>query len=124
MTSPAPDPALRPAGAPPRFLARSWRVLRTPSISRLFAVVFLAIAIAGLADRIAVWQSARRTQSDMVALSQRLEALSRFSPSPALQAELAAMQELAAEVGDNAIQDRKSTRLNSSHVAISYAVFC
>src|SRR5437870_3732180 len=104
MTSPAPDPALRPAGAPPRFLARSWRVLRTPSISRLFAVVFLAIAIAGLADRIAVWQSARRTQSDMVALSQRLEALSRFSPSPALQAELAAMQELAAEVGDNAIQ--------------------
>src|SRR5207253_10209663 len=26
-------------------------------------------------------------------------------------------------VGD-AVQDRKSTRLNSSHVAISYAVFC
>src|SRR5207253_3315636 len=24
----------------------------------------------------------------------------------------------------NSIQDRKSTRLNSSHVAISYAVFC
>src|SRR5690625_5332442 len=24
----------------------------------------------------------------------------------------------------NAIKDRKSTRLNSSHVAISYAVFC
>src|SRR5207253_8157126 len=26
--------------------------------------------------------------------------------------------------GGDAIQDRKSTRLNSSHVAISYAVFC
>src|SRR5690625_6911608 len=26
--------------------------------------------------------------------------------------------------GDGAGQDRKSTRLNSSHVAISYAVFC
>src|SRR5690625_6663292 len=26
--------------------------------------------------------------------------------------------------GGNAIEDRKSTRLNSSHVAISYAVFC
>src|SRR5690625_5848728 len=26
--------------------------------------------------------------------------------------------------GSNAQQDRKSTRLNSSHVAISYAVFC
>src|SRR5690625_1988204 len=29
-----------------------------------------------------------------------------------------------AEVVDKAIRDRKSTRLNSSHVAISYAVFC
>src|SRR5690625_5983051 len=27
-------------------------------------------------------------------------------------------------VGDNFYADRKSTRLNSSHVAISYAVFC
>src|SRR5690625_6776107 len=26
--------------------------------------------------------------------------------------------------GDEEAQDRKSTRLNSSHVAISYAVFC
>src|SRR5690625_6694160 len=26
--------------------------------------------------------------------------------------------------GDRILQDRKSTRLNSSHVAISYAVFC
>ncbi|HEV2749127.1 MAG TPA: ATP-binding protein [Gemmatimonadales bacterium] len=103
MTSPAPDPTLRPAGAPSRFLARSWRLLATPSISRLFAVAFVAIAVAGLADRYAVWQSARRTQSDMVALTQRLERLSRFSPSPALQAELAAMQELTADVGDNAI---------------------
>src|SRR5690625_821886 len=29
-----------------------------------------------------------------------------------------------AEDGDGAARDRKSTRLNSSHVAISYAVFC
>src|ERR1035438_10430437 len=28
------------------------------------------------------------------------------------------------EVGHNAIGDRKSTRLNSSHLGISYAVFC
>src|SRR5690625_2952172 len=27
-------------------------------------------------------------------------------------------------LGDRALPDRKSTRLNSSHVAISYAVFC
>src|SRR5258708_21400810 len=37
--------------------------------------------------------------------------------------------ELAADVGDLAVavaaeQDRKSTRLNSSHQIISYAVFC
>ena len=104
MTSPAPDPALRPAGAPSRFLIRSWRLVATPSISRLFAAAFVVIAIAGLADRIAVWQSARRTQSDMIALTQRLEQLSRFSPSPSLHAELAAMQETTVEVGDNAIQ--------------------
>src|SRR5690625_5450872 len=27
-------------------------------------------------------------------------------------------------MSDDVVQDRKSTRLNSSHVAISYAVFC
>src|SRR5690625_5030632 len=31
---------------------------------------------------------------------------------------------VAAEVAREDVQDRKSTRLNSSHVAISYAVFC
>src|SRR5437868_13266756 len=30
----------------------------------------------------------------------------------------------AAALGMNAVRDRKSTRLNSSHVSISYAVFC
>ena len=29
-----------------------------PSISRLFAAAFLAIAVAGLADRVATWRSA------------------------------------------------------------------
>ena len=122
MTSPAPDPELRPAGAPSRLLARPWRLLATPSISRLFAVAFLAIAIAGLADRFAVWQNARRTQSDMVALTQRLEGLSRFSPSPALQAELAAMQETAAEVGDNAIQAAVQSTVLFAIVLVALAV--
>src|SRR5438034_4428195 len=35
-----------------------------PSISRLFAAAFLAIAVAGLAERVAIWRSARRTQAD------------------------------------------------------------
>jgi len=75
-----------------------------PSISRLFAAAFLAIAVAGLADRVATWRSARRTQADMIELSQRLVQLARVSPSPALQPQIAALRELAAEVGDNAIQ--------------------
>src|SRR5438034_11140997 len=29
-----------------------------------------------------------------------------------------------AEIGPGALEDRKSTRLNSSHTVISYAVFC
>ena len=75
-----------------------------PSISRLFAAAFLAIAVAGLADRIATWRSARRTQADMIELSQRLEQLARGAPSPGVQPEIAALRELAAEVGDDAIQ--------------------
>src|SRR5207253_11368801 len=33
-------------------------------------------------------------------------------------------QHLSGDTLEIAIEDRKSTRLNSSHVAISYAVFC
>ncbi len=80
-----------------------------PSISRLFAAAFLAIAVAGLADRVATWRSARRTQADMIELSQRLQRLARVSPSPALQPQIEAMEELAAEVGDNAIQAAAQT---------------
>src|SRR5438309_6329469 len=64
-----------------------------PSISRLFAAAFLAIAVAGLADRIATWRSARRTQADMIELSQRLEQLARVSPSPAREAQVAALRD-------------------------------
>ncbi|HVH68716.1 MAG TPA: ATP-binding protein [Gemmatimonadales bacterium] len=106
MTMPVPTPALRSSPAPggAGLLRRSWRFLRTPSISRLFAVAFLAIAVAGVARQVAFWVSARRTQSDMVELSQRLEALARFSSAPAAQAQILTMRDLAAEVGDNAIQ--------------------
>src|SRR5438309_9316151 len=37
---------------------------------------------------------------------------------------LAQLQDIGREVGISAEQDRKSTRLNSSHSSISYAVFC
>src|SRR5690625_6311927 len=38
--------------------------------------------------------------------------------------ELMAFCQIASTLGASLILDRKSTRLNSSHVAISYAVFC
>src|SRR5260370_20825313 len=122
MTAPVPAPA--PASlAPPAPTARGGRGgavapapdasrpeapaaagRRTPSISRAFAVAFLVIAAALVAGRVATWVSARRTQANMIELTDRLERLERFSPSPALKADVAAMQELAAEVGDDAIQ--------------------
>src|SRR3989449_6687502 len=80
-----------------------------PSISRLFAAAFLAIAVAGLAERVAIWRSARRPQADMIELSQRPEQLAGVSPPPALEPEIVAMRELAAEVGDNAIQAAAQT---------------
>ena len=83
--------------------------LRAPSFSRVFAVAFLGIAVAGLADLIATWQSARRTQAAMIVLTQRLEDLERASAAPAFRSELAAMRELTAEVGDDAIQTAVQT---------------
>ena len=88
----------------PGLWARSWRLFRAPSISQLFGAAFIVVAVAGLADRIAVWRSARRTQAAMIDLSQRLEQLDRVSPSPTLRARIADMQDLTADVGDEAIQ--------------------
>src|SRR5690625_6168201 len=53
------------------------------------------------------------------------EANSQLPPEAATWARLAKITEEAGEVVAAHIgEDRKSTRLNSSHVAISYAVFC
>src|SRR5437870_6502580 len=113
MTS---SPPVSPTPAPPQ------RRRRTPSITGVFTAAFVAIAIALVADRFATWQSARRTQADMLDLTHRLEQLERLHPSLGLEVQTEMVRELAADVGDNAIQlaietrDRKSTRLNSSHV--------
>src|SRR5256885_6985070 len=107
-------PALRRRSCPatarsPICSGRMTHPSPVPSISRLFAAAFLAIAVAGLAERVAIWRSARRTQADMIELSQRLEQVARVSPSPALEPEIVAMRELAAELGDNAIQAAAQT---------------
>src|SRR3989442_11562783 len=41
-----------------------------------------------------------------------------------LQGSIEKLLQLSQELYDNDFLDRKSTRLNSSHVRISYAVFC
>src|SRR5690625_612931 len=43
---------------------------------------------------------------------------------PSAQFAMIAAREAWADAGVPEVEDRKSTRLNSSHVAISYAVFC
>src|SRR5690625_2760276 len=83
-----------------------------------------------------------RLYTDVVADTGDIEAIRRFQPldattNPSLLLRAAALPAYAklveaardagrASDGDSATQlaDRKSTRLNSSHVAISYAVFC
>src|SRR5690625_6080724 len=44
--------------------------------------------------------------------------------SPDLPPHVTVREKMASEISKSEGQDRKSTRLNSSHVAISYAVFC
>src|SRR5438093_10986219 len=88
----------QPASAPPEHPRRA------PSLTRVFTAAFLAIAVAVLADRYVTWQSARRAQADMVALSHRLEQLERLHPSLGLEAQIQELRELAADGGDEAIQ--------------------
>src|SRR2546427_792946 len=73
-----------PASSPPS----PGRGLRTPSISRVFAAALLAIAVAGLVDRWATWQSARHTQADMVDLTRRLERIGQLYPSPGITTQI------------------------------------
>ena len=117
MATPVPVPSPAPSSPPPhaatavpfRPAIRPWRLAKAPSFSRVFAVAFIAIAIAGLAERIAIWRSARRIQANMIELTQRLEQLQRIAPSPALDVQVAALGELATDVGDDAIQTAAQT---------------
>ncbi|HYU08438.1 MAG TPA: ATP-binding protein [Gemmatimonadales bacterium] len=76
----------------------------TPSITRLFAATFIAVALVGLITQVATWRSARATQTAMVELAQRLDRIQRLEPSPLIAAEATAATELAADAGDDAVQ--------------------
>jgi signal transduction histidine kinase len=90
-------------------LARSWPLSRAPSFSRVFATAFLAIAVASLINRVASWQSARRIEAAMVEVTEHLEQLQKLKPSPRVEAQIAAMHELAVDAGDDAIQTAAQT---------------
>ncbi len=76
----------------------------TPSITRLFAATFIAVALVGLVTQVATWRSARATQMAMVELAQRLDRIQRLGPSPVIAAEATAASELAVDAGDDAVQ--------------------
>src|SRR5256885_13017145 len=57
-------------------------------------------------------------------IQRRHQKLIEEAPAPALPEELRGRLRAAALVVAREIGDRKSTRLNSSHLVISYAVFC
>src|SRR3989454_3961729 len=115
--SDGPNPSYRAAAMPRRAPVSAssppspGREIRTPSISRVFAAALLAIAVAGLVDRWTVWQSARGTQADMVDLTHRLERVAQLYPSPGIETQLDDLRELAAEVGDDAIQAAIATTI-------------
>src|SRR5438132_9215029 len=63
-------------------------------------------------DKVIVWENGQNGQS---ATSGFLQNLARSLPP---------MMQILKDVGGVELPDRKSTRLNSSHTVISYAVFC
>src|SRR5207253_8906048 len=65
----------------------------------------------------------RNAGSDLVLVPWRETAVSGSGKGEAAKPETRNIK-LAATIDVDAVIDRKSTRLNSSHVAISYAVFC
>src|ERR1044071_6415803 len=77
---------------------------RAPSITRLFAATFIAVALVGLVTQIATWRSARATQAAMVEVAQRLTRIQQHNPSPDVAAEASAASELAADAGDDILQ--------------------
>src|SRR5438874_8340268 len=89
-------------------------MIRRPPKSTLFPYTTLFRSLMGLTRRRGP-RSAERAQS--------LEALGRLLDLKALVFALTDRSH-SLETAAEAFGDRKSTRLNSSHVEISYAVFC
>jgi signal transduction histidine kinase/HAMP domain-containing protein len=85
------------------------QLVRAPSITRLFAATFVAVAVVGTVSQVAIWRSARDTQAAMLQLTRELDATQRLTASPGVQAQLDDARDLAAEAADNALQAAAAT---------------
>src|SRR5437870_7235088 len=94
-------------------------MLRPPPISTLFPYTTLFRSIVTFYFEIDM----RRTALPKTCEHVQQQGLTQTSPTP-FQCNRQILDEAAAPALGEAGEDRKSTRLNSSHVAISYAVFC
>ena len=95
---------------------------RAPSITRLLAVTFVAVAVVGTVIQIAVWRSARGTQEAMLQLTLELEEAQRLTPSPAIEAQLDATRDLAADAADDAIQAAAATSVIFAAMLVVLAI--
>src|SRR3712207_7391969 len=96
-------------------------MIRRPPRSTLFPYTTLFRSIQGLPHELPVMQTYDRIQAAFPGGPQPALVVVRADDvtAPAVQQGIAAMRREAI-----ATRDRKSTRLNSSHANISYAVFC
>ena len=113
--TPSPPAALSP---PPLPASRS---RPAPSITRVFATAFLAITLTLVADRLATWQNARRTQAAMIDLAGRMEQLGRLHPAAGLETELRVLRQLAADAGAGAVRAAIQTTVLSALVVAALA---
>src|SRR5690348_17798444 len=66
----------------------------------------------------------RRNRADAFIHNDFFDPVNREENSSRLNAALLAMRDVVHPIAERVQIDRKSTRLNSSHPSISYAVFC
>src|SRR5437870_8198929 len=90
----------------------SFFLLRPPPTSPLFP----------LHDALPIYHAYLRVWTRDFSLETMIAEFARFMTTAPLSAAQTTFSELIVQAVD--ATDRKSTRLNSSHVAISYAVFC
>src|SRR6266568_899088 len=115
LTCRAIDPPIAPSPIRPRVWGRTawkvhgarilWSPMRAgagaaPSITRLFAATFIAVALVGLVTQVATWRSARATQAAMVILAERLDRMHEAA---------------AAEIGRASCRERWRSRWSPYH---------